>query len=327
MRYILAPEGLPEALRRRLDAAEASVANTGYYARPLDLTDAPGALAALPPRSANLALTARCQLRCAQCPRPPDGEDMPLPRVLEALARLRAGGVERLALHHLGEPFLHPDFPAILAAACRQFRVRLVTNGLLLSAAGNSVILAAQPQRVTVSLDTSHRAAAGAAAEAQALAMLRRLRRERDVRGLDGPVTAVQAVADAALLADAARLRAWQDAADAVEFRPRVWPEEPATAPAAEPCPVAFRHLVVRTDGTMHICCADAAGELAVGNLFTDGMAAWAGERAWQLRRRLLAHDWPSPCRTCAVRLPGHRRAFTELMAARRGTAAEAAGL
>ncbi len=328
MRYILVPDGLPEALRYRLDAAAATVGNTGYYARPLDLTDTTGALAALPPRSANLEITTRCQLRCAHCPRPPGGEDMPLSRVQEALTVLQAAGVQELGLQHLGEPLLHPDFPAILGVACRQFRVTLISNGLPLAPAVNSIILAAQPQRVTVSLDASHRAAAGAEAEERVLAMVRRLRRERDLRGLDGPAVAIQAVADASLVADTARLADWRAAADAVALCSRVWPDLPVAVPADEPCPVAFRHLVVRVDGRMHVCCADAAGELTVGNLFTEGVeAAWQGKHAWHVRRRLLARDWPAPCRDCVLRSPAARRAFAGLVGRLPGTVAEDAVL
>jgi Molybdenum cofactor biosynthesis enzyme len=85
--------------------------------------------------TAEIALTYRCNLRCAYCDLAVFEEDgarreLSAEQFGEIFTRLERLGVERVNLSG-GEPLLREDIPAILQAACaKKFRVNLTTNGV-----------------------------------------------------------------------------------------------------------------------------------------------------------------------------------------------------
>ena len=87
------------------------------------------------PRSIDIAVTARCNLRCIGCRYGRDfmpGHELTLPMVRELLDDAAEAGLWNVRLYG-GEPLLHPDLPAIVAHACaRRLQVYVTTNGLLL---------------------------------------------------------------------------------------------------------------------------------------------------------------------------------------------------
>lgn len=72
-------------------------------------------------------------------------------------------------------------------------------------------------------------------------------------------------------------------------------------AGAGKPCAKPFRELSFRWDGSVAICCNDWRGELACGNINTDGLLdIWHGKVMDEARRRLIRgqRDF-GPCQGC----------------------------
>jgi cyclic pyranopterin phosphate synthase len=129
-----------------------------------------------------LSLTARCNLACPYCL--PDGREPPgLLTLAQRLAVIEAAvalGARSLRLTG-GEPLLHPELEALIAAAARLRRpaqaapprpapspgleeIALTSNGALLSAARARALRAAGLDRLTLSLDGASGAAVAAMA-------------------------------------------------------------------------------------------------------------------------------------------------------------------
>lgn len=314
MNYTIYTRDCLPARQAMVTALSDMVRDTGYYAQLLDLTDDGTALAVNLPLSANLGTSSDCQLSCAICPRTGPGETPDVATLIGRMTALAAAGVRALALHHLGEPLLHPAFPELLAAAVAKFGVvTLATNGLAMDAARREHLLATPPHRVGLSLDAAH--AAAGADSTRTLAALAALRRARDARGQTAPVLVVQSVIADEAAPDRAEVEKWLTVADAVEFRSfvpaRGTPAAAAVRTQEQVCPLAFRHAVVRPDGQVQICCADFAGDMVIGNLDDAPLAEiWRGALAWRWRRRILTGDMPEVCRTCTILDDGHRARF-----------------
>lgn len=170
------------------------------------------------PREVYFEVTNRCNLLCATCPRthleiePP--ADLDLDRMIaiaEQLPRL-----ERVMLHGVGEPMLHPDLPAMIAyAAGRGARVIFNTNGTLLDERRGDAVVAAGLTELRVSLDaatpTTYRQIRGADVLDRILANLRAFTARRAARGETAPAVSVWATAlreNLAELPDLVRLAA-----------------------------------------------------------------------------------------------------------------------
>ncbi|MEZ6017715.1 MAG: radical SAM protein [Planctomycetota bacterium] len=86
-------------------------------------------------RKLTVAITAYCNLRCVGCKYGRDfmpGKQLSLGMVKDLLEDGRAAGVETVRLYG-GEPLLHPDLPAMIAAGTKLgLRVYVTTNGILL---------------------------------------------------------------------------------------------------------------------------------------------------------------------------------------------------
>lgn len=87
------------------------------------------------PTSAHLEVTHRCNGSCFYCYLTDEQKpDLPLSRLLNILTRLKKNGVLFLYLTG-GEPFLRPDFQAILryAVECDFFEINILSNGTLIT--------------------------------------------------------------------------------------------------------------------------------------------------------------------------------------------------
>lgn len=133
------------------------------------------------PTSIGIEITGRCQLRCRHCfneSGPEHDEDLPLTLIERTLDEMHAWGVGQIRITG-GEPTLHPQLPAILAAcAGRGIAVNLNTHGVLAEAT-LKVLLTAPAQRFLVSLDglqTAHDQVRGAGNFRRTVATCRRLR-------------------------------------------------------------------------------------------------------------------------------------------------------
>ena len=107
------------------------------------------------PRTAQLAITNRCNFNCRMCQRydlKVKLVDMDLAGYQKILDRLE--GVENLILTSWGEPLMHPDFIKMLAlAGAKGFKVRFTTNGVLLDDGIIKAIIDNQVEAVTFSVD------------------------------------------------------------------------------------------------------------------------------------------------------------------------------
>ena len=87
------------------------------------------------PRTIDVAVTARCNLRCLGCRYGRDfmpGRQLALPMVRDLLDDAAEAGIFGVRLYG-GEPLLHPELPAMVAhARARGLHVYVTTNGLLL---------------------------------------------------------------------------------------------------------------------------------------------------------------------------------------------------
>lgn len=107
------------------------------------------------PRTAQLAITNRCNFSCQMCQRFDlkvklvDMDFAVYTRILDRLS-----GVNNLILTSWGEPLLHPDFVRMLRLAKdRGFKARFTTNGMLLTEELMRAIIDNRVDAVTFSLD------------------------------------------------------------------------------------------------------------------------------------------------------------------------------
>lgn len=133
------------------------------------------------PTSIGIEITGRCQLRCRHCfneSGPERSEDLPFQLVERVLDEMHGWGVAQVRLSG-GEPTLHPNLHAILAACVeRGITINLNTHGVLAEATLQH-LLDSQVQRFLVSLDgleAAHDQVRGAGNFRRTVATCRRLR-------------------------------------------------------------------------------------------------------------------------------------------------------
>ncbi len=264
-----------------------------------------------------LELTNCCNRRCSFC-----GSTSRPPALLDAgVARGWIGQLAELAdsiyWHVLGEPLLHPDFPALAAhAAACGLTVRLTTNAALLRQ-HREFLLSGVVGQINFSLQSL--------AEVDAP---ERARVWHDI--IDFTRSALRERPELYL-----NFRWWQDAppeiAPAAEalgipeeqwrvphgrYRKRVtgrlyatydaafqWPRETceAGAPVRGTCHALTRQFAVLSDGTVTACCLDADGQLPLGNAFHAPIAGiLASPEAERLREGFRSGIRSAPlCRNC----------------------------
>jgi len=257
------------------------------------------------PQRINVEVTNHCNQRCPLCPRqaftrPTGFMD---PAIFERIARECAAHPVRLWLHFLGEPLLHRGLVGMIRAAKQAgvHEVGLSTNAVSLRGALADALLDSGLDRLECSMDADD-------AEAY-LAMRGRdhFERVRDnvvgflaakrARGATRPVTSIQFMRTAAVVADLDRLVArWRPWLGPDDFVMTIEPASfagaipVATAPngARRPCAWLFSSLMILQDGTVTMCGADWNAHAPLGNAATSSLAAiWDGV---ELARRRQAH-------------------------------------
>lgn len=249
----------------------------------------------------NIEITNRCNLRCSYCPvnrsltRPKT--DLPFELFEEVLAR--SPTVRTLLPFQWGEPLLHPRAIDMVELATRRgIRTYLTTNGTRLDRDLRGRLLHSGLTRLTVSIDgddATHFATRGAE-----LAPIREnvlaLKRERDALGAALRID-VSMVVESQTAAQLESLRAaWGPVVDRVQAIPRMTRGARDTA-----CREPWRGLlVVLADGRVTTCCADAEGELALGDVRQDTPAAiFNGAAMCSLRRAHRDLELPPVCARC----------------------------
>ena len=261
-------------------------------------------------RRALIEITNACNLRCPFCAasaRPP--AFMPA-GLFEKTAAQAACLAPVLSLHVLGEPFLHPELPALLAACSRLGAgVNLVTNGTLLGKFGPELFREPCLRQVTVSLQAL--GAMPVEARPALLEELAAFARSRPpaltvgfrLRAAPGDAFAAETAAGLAALFGAAPGPAGRP----LELAPNTFLNRAplfawrSPRPGGKPCLGLSHHFGVLCGGEVVPCCADYDGALALGSVKDAPLAdILASPRALALRRSLAAgRDLPAWCGGC----------------------------
>jgi MoaA/NifB/PqqE/SkfB family radical SAM enzyme len=243
-------------------------------------------------------VTNRCNLACSICPgterRPGTMTTADFDTIL---GRIRPF-TDYLHLHVMGEPLLHPQFPALLERCqVHGFQVNLATNGVLLKR-HTAVLLGSRALRqVDISLHCLDLQAGSsampdtylddvfefiAAHRRAASGIYLSLRLWNARRG--EPVHAVLAERIERFFALPGGVSGLLQGGTAATLAPRVflnlaeafaWPELRADLPAAEGhafCRGLRDHCAILVDGTVVPCCLDRNGIVALGNIFEAGL-------------------------------------------------------
>lgn len=251
--------------------------------------------------SANFEVTNACNLACTICP-VNQGMKRPKKRLdLAAFERFldRNPGLEFVLLFQWGEPLLVKQLPDMIALATgRGVRTMITTNGTLLDESWCERLLDAGLTRLTMSVDgdeETHRKIRGIEL-APLRENLRRLRRLRDARqsalGID-----VSMVVNGLTEAKWAELnRAWGDIADRIQAIPQFM-----TKPRRHACREPNRgSLVVLSDGSVTVCCADPEGDAIVGHVDDAPLAEILNnDKMRAFRRAHFERRFPALCRDC----------------------------
>lgn len=243
---------------------------------------------------------------------------MPL-EVFESAAAQAGELAAVLFLHLLGEPFMHPRLPEILAACSRLgLKVNLVTNGALLDKFGPGLFKEKCLAQVSVSLqaigglppapraETLARIIAFALAKPPGLIVSLRLRGD--------PSAPFIKETKAAVLGALTRDGASEKARDGLKLREGVylnfggifdWPGGPGGRPK-KGCLGLRHHFGVLSDGRVVPCCADFDGALALGNISEKPLAAILSSREALALRESIAGKTPMPayCASCGFTAP-----------------------
>ena len=109
----------------------------------------------------SMEITNRCNFGCIWCPSSlGEVKDKQMTkeeafRVIDELSKCGGSELDYLELNVLGEPLMHPDFVEIIQYAhSHNIRVRLITNGSLLSSQNIESILDCHPEILKISLES-----------------------------------------------------------------------------------------------------------------------------------------------------------------------------
>ena len=133
------------------------------------------------PSQAQIEVTNRCNLACAMCPRDHfdlPKEDMPFETFKKIVGRL--DGITLLTLTGWGEPLMHPHiFEMINYCKDRGYRVKLTTNGILLTPDMRTKVVSSGLDELSISLESVKKASEVGHSTLDALNYIKELVRER----------------------------------------------------------------------------------------------------------------------------------------------------
>ena len=225
-----------------------------------------------------------------------------------------------ISLHVLGEPFMHPRFPEILAASSRLgLNVNLVTNGTLLDKFGPAVFKEKCLGQISFSLH-----ALAALPPGMRMAHLRRLTEFAALKP-DSLIIGfrLRGAADDPFVKEASGfvLKAFPESGiraehgSAVTLRENVYLnfgelfDWPGRGPGKNKkgCLGLRHHFAVLSTGEVVPCCADYDGQLSIGNINKKPLAAiLSGPAMPVLRDSIAGHTlMPSYCASCGFSAPG----------------------
>ena len=262
-----------------------------------------------------LEITNVCNLDCVFCPKTDRAKHRLTMEEFSLLTGKLQGQVKFLYFHLMGEPFLHPLLPDFIKMARgKGFVPVLTTNGTLLSKAQG--VIEAHPHKIQISLHS------------------------QEGNGKENPETYLEGVMNFALEAASAGilivLRLWNqggyDSANdhildvLASYCPRPWTQRHDGWKLAENlyieydrmfewpdtehseyketdvfCYALRNQLGVLVDGSVVPCCLDHAGDITLGNLFTQSLdEVLSSPRAKALYDGFTKHEATEPlCRRC----------------------------
>ncbi|HAT71942.1 MAG TPA: hypothetical protein DCS63_03920 [Elusimicrobia bacterium] len=272
-----------------------------------------------PFRRAFIEITNECNLACGFCASSSRPKSAMSLKTFESAAA-QAGNIAAVIFPHLlGEPFMHPRFPEILAACSRLgLKVNLVTNGLLLDKFGPGIFSEKCLGQVSISLH----ALSGLPSALGGKSLLRLVEFAR--QGPPGPIVSFRLRGNpgdafiketkAFLLGALAEDGKGERVRDGLKLREGVylnfgtifdWPGGPG-GKAKTGCLGLRHHFGILSDGRVVPCCADFDGALALGNIKERPLAEILSGPAAKALRDSIAGRTPMPayCASCGFTAP-----------------------
>lgn len=266
-------------------------------------------------RRAFIEITNRCNLSCSFCARstrPPRDMTVKEFRAVAAQVKPLAAGV---FLHVLGEPMLHPEFPAILSAASGMgLKVTMVTNGTLIDRFGPDIFREPCLAQVSPSLqalsalppekweEALGKLAAFARSRPPGLTVVFRLRGADDTFFLTVRSALLEAFPGYAPDPGKRRLKL----AERVYFAGGGLFSWPGTGPGTgkHRCLGLRHHFAVLSDLRVAPCCIDCDGAMALGDLRERPLAETLSSPEAAALRASIAGRGPMPhhCAGCGFR-------------------------
>lgn len=243
-----------------------------------------------------LEITNVCNLDCTFCHKTVRAKRLMSAEEFDILVGKLAGKAKYLYFHLMGEPTLHPLLPHFIRTARdKGFLPMVTTNGSLLHEKGDA-LLSALPYKISISLHAPEANAAFSAdgywescvsfaKEAAARGCIVALRIWN--LGTEADNSEILEFLRASFPGEWGKVRGGSSLRLAdklfLEWGERFeWPDPalPECAPDADVFCYALRNQIgVLVDGTVVPCCLDADANLALGNLFDDGLdeilASW----------------------------------------------------
>lgn len=240
-----------------------------------------------------LEITNICNLRCSFCPGTVRQKRFLSAEEFRILSQKLRPHTDYLYLHVMGEPLLHPQLGEILAIAHElDFRVCLTTNGTLLPKAEDILLRSQALHKVSVSLhsfegndrkeemtdylDGVWQFCRRAAAQGTLCAL--RLWNEGGQEERNGEIydylSRKLGFAPESSPVDARGNRRLCDRIFLERAEKFDWPDTAANEREVQFCHALSQQVAVLCDGTVVPCCLDGQGVIALGNLFTDDLAA-----------------------------------------------------
>ncbi|NCB62714.1 MAG: radical SAM/SPASM domain-containing protein [Clostridia bacterium] len=246
-------------------------------------------------KKAYLEITNVCNLNCAFCPGTRREKGFLSPEQFQVLAGRLRPHTEYLYLHLMGEPLLHPQLDELLRRAAQlDFQVIITTNGTLLPQVGGLLCASGAVRKVSVSLHSFEGNEGGGSLSdyLEQCALFARMAAAAGKRcalrlwNLDGETTEGANTQNASILS---RLAAffpppWKEGWQGVTLAERIylewgekfeWPD-PSAAERRETgfCYGLRDQIGVLCDGTVVPCCLDHDGDIPLGNLYEQTLAA-----------------------------------------------------
>jgi len=219
-------------------------------------------------------------------------------------------GVEGVAFHTVGEPFMHKELGEHLRIACENnVRVSLSTNGQILTPQHIESLIKFPPHLIRYSIDgatkdTYEKIRLGGKFE-RLMTNLEAMRHAIEKAGVDIPVRICSVILEEnihELLLFFDVFKEFVHDSDSIHFNMPIslsgdeskdyFRKLGVTATPRVPCGMLWGSTSILYDGRVSACCRDYHGELIMGNILEQSLLdIWNGEKYNNLRKKHLEGD------------------------------------